>query len=175
MRCKQYEVSSYNFVLTYLLCLLITNNCYKSFYRCVAMPLQLENRCCRTEDLSNTHIPDFNSTTCITETDIMKVILSPEHIQADWMYDQRYLGKRGQSIMFHNMTLKNYRYHAYRCYIFYIYGLLGRYNRKVIPSCVVNFIRQKWPDPMNNYVGFLAAETDDNDELNEVIGDLDGF
>ena len=43
------------------------------------------------------------------------------------------------------LTNKNYRHHAYREYIEYIHGLLGKRYRKVIPSFAVWYIKSRWP------------------------------
>ena len=43
----------------------------------------------------------------------------------------------------------------------------------MIPACIVNFVRERWPDPEGNYVGFVAVGEDGqplderNDELDE--------
>ena len=49
---------------------------------------------------------------------------------------------------------KSYRFIAYRQYISWIFGWLGKDVRKVIPSCVVNKIRITFPEPDNNYVPY---------------------
>ena len=47
------------------------------------------------------------------------------------------------------------RYIAYREFIKFAYGTLGRRIRKVIPACVVKIIRQKFPKLAGmNYIGF---------------------
>ncbi|KAJ8251480.1 hypothetical protein GJAV_G00221790 [Gymnothorax javanicus] len=46
------------------------------------------------------------------------------------------------------------RYFAYRCFVSWCWEHLGRTIRVVIPSCVVNQIRQEFPDPQGRYVGF---------------------
>lgn len=66
---------------------------------------------------------------------------------------------------FANMTHANYRHFAYRNYVDYMHGKLGRGNRRVIPACVVAFIRDRWPSPDGNYVGFQDSDNHDNDEL----------
>lgn len=47
---------------------------------------------------------------------------------------------------------------AYRQYCLWVWGKLGKSNRKVIPSCVVWKIRNRFPDPKNVYTGFFDVE-----------------
>ena len=49
---------------------------------------------------------------------------------------------------------KSLRYAGYRCYTWWIHSRLGRGVRKAVPSCAVWTIRDKYPDPTNNYVPF---------------------
>jgi hypothetical protein len=52
------------------------------------------------------------------------------------------------------MRNKTYRYAAYRTYAQVKYGYLGKGNRKPLPLCVTNGIRDTFPDPHSIYVGF---------------------
>ncbi|XP_059384748.1 P2X purinoceptor 7-like isoform X3 [Carassius carassius] len=49
---------------------------------------------------------------------------------------------------------ERFRYLAYRSFVSWCWGYLGRSVRVVIPSCVVNRIRLQFPDPAGQYVGF---------------------
>ena len=141
-------------------------------HKCKEMPLRVEQKCCSEEKLNNTCLPDYVQGRCVLDTEDIKHCLHHVTVRHLWMEQQRYFGLTGDALLFGNMTNKNYRYHAYRSYVKYIYGLLGRYNRKVIPSCVINYIRNKWPDPEGSYIGFIDVDEHGmpihNDEVNDV-------
>lgn len=58
-----------------------------------------------------------------------------------------------------NLSNRLWRHLAYRKFVDWInsWTTLGRFNRIVIPSCVVNRVRQEFPDPAGNYVGFQSV------------------
>ncbi|XP_055056156.2 P2X purinoceptor 7-like [Misgurnus anguillicaudatus] len=49
---------------------------------------------------------------------------------------------------------EQFRHLAYRSFVSWCWGFLGRHVRVVIPSCVVSRIRQEFPDLAGHYVGF---------------------
>jgi len=53
-----------------------------------------------------------------------------------------------------NRTL---RHSTYKLFFFSKYGFLGKGNRIKIAPCVVDRIRQKWPDPNGEYMGYRSA------------------
>ena len=46
------------------------------------------------------------------------------------------------------------RHTAYRQYVMWMHGNLGKNNCVVIPACVVWMIRDKWPSPDGKYTGY---------------------
>ena len=50
-----------------------------------------------------------------------------------------------------------YRFAAYNSYIYWIYGKLGRNNRRVVPACAVTAIRARFPEEDGRYEGFHEA------------------
>ena len=57
---------------------------------------------------------------------------------------------------------RTWRLAAYRQFTWWVYGVLGKKNRRVIPACVVNTIRREFPEESGHYEGFKAPELDLN-------------
>ena len=103
---------------------------------CLPMPSPIENVCCRRRH-------------CITRYDVFQLIcLHPVVLRVavrnncDW---------RADPIIYSH---SNFRKAAYRQYILWVYGRLGRGNRRVAPSCVVCRIRSRYPSSYGTYLGF---------------------
>ena len=58
------------------------------------------------------------------------------------------------------VIFSNYRYAAYRQYIWCVYGRLGRKRRKIIPACVVLAIRKQFPKADGNHTDTSITELD---------------
>lgn len=52
---------------------------------------------------------------------------------------------------------RQFRHAAYRQFVVWQYGALGQGHRVVIPSCCVWKIRTRYPDPLQQYRGFIPS------------------
>lgn len=53
-----------------------------------------------------------------------------------------------------NFETNELRKAAYRQFILWKYGRLGKSNRRVIPACVVLKVRECFPSPNGTYMGY---------------------
>lgn len=148
---------------------------------CGPMPSQLELKCCFDENFNFTNFQDETfdlHKQCVTLSSVLKDhVLHHVTLQLAWFGSQRYKGATGDQLLFTNMTHSSYRFQAYRSYINFTHGYLGRKHRRVIPSCIVNYIRQQWPDPEGSYVGFKEPEelADEEDTTFVFPDELEGL
>ncbi|KAK3097958.1 hypothetical protein FSP39_014848, partial [Pinctada imbricata] len=111
--------------------------CLCSF--CREMPTEAERVCCRQVPVNcYSRVPDFG------------ILILDEAVLA---MCQRY---REDALVFEadDDINRGFRHSAYRQFILWHHGRLGAGNRKVIPSCCVWRIRDKYPDPFSQYTGF---------------------
>ncbi|XP_058509716.1 P2X purinoceptor 7-like isoform X1 [Solea solea] len=118
---------------------------------CMTMPTEGENVCCR-ETLKvirrMNELPD-TPTCMIYHPGLEPNCLNPYTLQnMNNIYRADYGPLRGRTI--HD----RYRHLAYRSFVSWCWGYLGRRVRVVISSCVVCRIRQEFPDLAGQYVGF---------------------
>ncbi|XP_028395416.1 uncharacterized protein LOC114519475 [Dendronephthya gigantea] len=108
---------------------------------CIIMPTQEENKCC-----TRSRRP------CISRTNLFsQLILDGNVLEISMRY-------REDVLVLNNVrNNENFRHAAYRQYVLWQHGRLGRGNRRVVPSCCVVAIRNCYPSPNGQYRGYLPA------------------
>ena len=104
--------------------------------KCRDMHNTIENVCCRSRP-SITTSASFD--TIVLDMHVLAVCIVSR--SEDFAEEARY-------------TPESYRKAAYRQFVMWQHGYLGRSNRKVLPSCVVWSVRDHYPAPDNRYPGF---------------------
>ena len=100
------------------------------------MPTEAENKCCRQRDCI-TNCPAFDNLVLDRSTLDIAIVHRIDFFVSTPDYSPA-----------------SYRKAAYRQYIIWKYGHLGSKNRRVVPSCVTWAIRDKYPAPDGNYMGY---------------------
>ena len=108
---------------------------------CVIMPTQEENKCC-----TQVRRP------CISRTNLFRqLVLDGNVLELSMRHREDVL------VLNNNRNNENFRHAAYRQYILWQHGQLGRGNRRVVPSCCVLAIRARYPSPNGIYRGYMPA------------------
>ena len=103
---------------------------------CRPMPNEIENVCCKRVACI-TRFQAFNNI-CL-DRDILEVCMKARcDIRADEF----------------NFSVESFRKAAYRQFVLWRFGKLGRGNRRVVPSCVVLSIRRMYPSADGQYMGY---------------------
>ena len=106
-----------------------------------------EKICCTNPKTFDNDI--FDGKDCITTTEAFaSVCLNMHVLQASigaWNYNNEDIKE---------LENKNLRFIAYKQYIYWSYGYLGKKRRKPLPICVIDKIRETFPDPNNVYVPY---------------------
>ena len=106
---------------------------------CFEMQREIENKCCKHKD-------------CIIDRrKFFKFCLDPENLE---MAIKNTVDIRNDA---RDNSTRAFRKAAYRNYVFWRYGYLGKGNRRVCPSCVVMKIRSIYPSPTGIYMGFKES------------------
>ncbi|XP_040195956.1 P2X purinoceptor 7-like [Rana temporaria] len=126
---------------------------------CRTMPTQIESVCCRDIEPVRESIPE-GSNCIIFAPMFISQIATEAHVRLTNNF--MYLEERPLVDADNNRRLRKT---AYRLFITWIYGYLGKGNRRVIPSCAVKKIREVFPDPNATYVGFKYSQDYDAAEM----------
>ncbi|KAM8927163.1 P2X purinoceptor 7-like [Pelodytes ibericus] len=85
-------------------------------------------------------------------------LVSREHLTALYRFGNSFRRVRFGSA--EDMKESDFRITAYRAFTMWIYGYLGRRNKRPIPSCAVRRIRSHFPKPDKTYLGFISVSED---------------
>ena len=120
---------------------------------CRSMNTYQESICCR-EDVPGDF---FGAHKCITEHDVFKAVCLNVAVLKTTLRMLNNL--RGDRIEYENISL---RYAGYRQFTWWVHNHLGKGVRRVIPSCAIWAIRDKFPDENNSYIPFLEAREEES-------------
>ena len=108
---------------------------------CVVMPTQEENKCCTQSRRA-----------CVTTTTLFpQVVLDANILDIAMRYREDVL------VLDNARNNENFRHAAYRQFVLWQHGHLGRGNRRVVSSCCVTAIRARYPSPNGIYTGYRPA------------------
>lgn len=112
------------------------------------MPTLLESKCCQETNIVDGKIEEAGIQ-CITHHEGFEPNCLNIHVLETSFYE--YLENNGP-LEEHELIHNVYRYISYRRFTRWIYRVLGKKMRKVLPSCVVTSIRENFP--AEQYTGF---------------------
>ncbi|XP_013391824.1 P2X purinoceptor 7-like [Lingula anatina] len=133
--------------------------------KCREMPTDIEKQCCGKENcitllpvseisakyfIQNKHYFKAYLTSFFSLQDFSVLNLDEGVLNLARLYRRDVLALDDEE----NNTKAN-RYQAYRQFTLWVHGHLGAGNRRVIPSCSVWAIRDKFPDAYGHYRGFI--------------------
>ena len=108
---------------------------------CTTMPTQEENKCCTRSRRA-----------CVTTTALFpQIVLDANILDIAMRYREDVL------VLDNARNNENFRHAAYRQFVLWQHGHLGRGNRRVVPSCCVIAIRARYPSPNGIYTGYRPA------------------
>lgn len=105
---------------------------------CIQMPTPEENKCCRRRE-------------CITSYELFQNLCIDRHVLE--LAIRARCDIRVEPLDF---SMSSFCKAAYRQFILWEHGYLGKGNRRIIPSCAVKKVREQYPAPDNVYMGFMA-------------------
>lgn len=109
--------------------------------QCREMPDERQRVCCMNNGYNHEH-PFFETHILLEATLELAMRNNADHLQYP----------------FDPSNPACWRFTAYQQFCLWAWGRLGTQNRKVIPSCCVWKIRDRFPDPVGNYTGFFDVE-----------------
>ncbi|KAJ8018040.1 P2X purinoceptor 7 [Holothuria leucospilota] len=116
---------------------------------CIPMPTVRESLCCREIPEVENRREEVVDIGCITHHEGFQPVCLNVHVLlvAYLQFRQQYGEREG-----HAINDRQYRYTAYRQFVRWCWGYLGKHVRVVLPSCAVRRIREAFPAA--EYAGF---------------------
>lgn len=110
-------------------------------------PVEIDEACiCCQEEMGGERIRD---TECLTKLEAFtRLCLDP------LVLENVLVGLHHSTGVSLSPNNRNYRYAAYKQFVWWRYGYLGARNRKVVPACATWKIRQRFPEPLGIYIPF---------------------
>lgn len=112
------------------------------------MPSEEECLCCHEVQEVDERRAEQEAICCITQHDGFRPVCLNVHVLrvAYFQYRQQFGDREGYGVN------EQYRYTAYRQFVRWCWGFLGRLVRVVLPACAVIRIREEFPSP--EFAGF---------------------
>jgi hypothetical protein len=108
---------------------------------CQNMPTQEENKCCSSRKMP-----------CITTNPLFQqLVLDGNVLNLEMLYREDVL------VMDQPRNNDNFRHTAYKQYVLWQHGRLGKENRRVVPICCVLATRSRYSSPNGVYIGYRPA------------------
>ncbi|KAK3752538.1 hypothetical protein QZH41_016315 [Actinostola sp. cb2023] len=126
---------------------------------CASIPTSDECYCCQEFDALNEKF-DVSGVDCITDWEKFKIVCLEEHVLETALVS---ITNARCGTLPDPIENRSYRLSAYRQFTWWAHGPLGKKNRRIIPLCVVQAIRDKYPEESGEYTGFKEAEIILND------------
>jgi hypothetical protein len=130
---------------------------------CKPMPTDHESLCCAESEVIGKVKANYE---CVTENPIFSSLIvfkEALNILRHQTIRKTKSNKKKNSLAATELPNNSWRYLAYKQFVLWVNAnvALGSGNRVVIPSCVVNKIRENFPDPTSTYTGYRAREEGD--------------
>ncbi|XP_068098384.1 uncharacterized protein [Hyperolius riggenbachi] len=121
---------------------------------CTTMPTGIESICC--QEIPNV-LSKMDNLQCILTHAMIPQLCTNE----EWARIFLFLTHGYNAITLADKDRnRRLRKSIYRAFTGWVHGYLGRGERRPIPSCVVNKVRQAFPDPEGQYAGFKQSNED---------------
>ncbi|XP_068135470.1 P2X purinoceptor 7-like [Hyperolius riggenbachi] len=119
---------------------------------CTPMKTEIEEVCCCQIEEVGDKIRDGK--TCVTQVDFFKnMFINEEYVETNFRSNPNITEHPDDRL--YNRKLRKTAYRSFTCWV---YGYLGKKQRRPIPSCAVKMICDAFPDPLHLYTGFLFPD-----------------